>query len=71
MARIDVTQLAIQVMWIDGYLPRIEKMKQLAQKCRHLDIDEHGLPREYGFSQATDVWSRDNYFGSIASAIRD
>ena len=70
VARVDVTELSIQGTWIDGYLPSVEKMRQLAQKYRHLDTDKHGLPLEYGFSQASDVWLQEDYFGAIAAAIR-
>jgi len=64
-------ELSFHGTWIDGYIPGIEKMKRLVQRYRDLDRDLRGLPREYGFSQTTKGWTQEDYFGSIASAIRD
>lgn len=71
MSRIDVVELSFQGTWIDGYLPGIEKIKQLAQKYRDLDRDEQGIPMEYGFTQVNSAWSQMDYFASMASAIRE
>ena len=70
MARIDVADQSFRGTWLDGYLPGIEKMKDLALKYKHLDYDEHGLPIEYGFSQLPDAWKQEDYFSVISSAIR-
>jgi hypothetical protein len=70
MARVDVTQQSIHGTWVDGYLPGLDKMKQLAQKYRHLDVDQRGLPLEYGFNQASEKWNQEDFFGSIGSALR-
>lgn len=69
MVRVDIRQLSCHGTWIDGYIPSIEELKQLSHLYQDFDIDEQGLPRAYGFSQATD-WSQEEYFGSIASAFR-
>lgn len=70
MVRVDLTQLSCHGTWIDGYLPGIKEMKRLARLYRDLDVGEQGLPQMYGFSQATDGWLQEDYFGSIASALR-
>jgi hypothetical protein len=70
MVRFDTSQQSTHGTWIDGYLPSIEKMKQLAQKYHHLDIDQQGLPLEYGFGQVSEIWKEEDIFGAIASAMR-
>jgi hypothetical protein len=71
MSRIDVVELSTQGTWIDGYLPGMEKIKQLVQKYQELDRDEQGIPMEYGFTQVNSGWSQMDYFASIATALRD
>jgi len=70
MVRVDTSRHSVHGTWIDGYLPGSEKIKQLAQKYRHLDIDQQGMPREYGFSQASEVWKQEDFFEAMASALR-
>jgi len=64
MARIDVTEQSIQGTWIDGYLQNRAEMKRLAQRYRELDAPE------YGFSGASEIWTREDYFRSMAEALR-
>jgi hypothetical protein len=64
MARIDVQNLGYHGAWVDGYLPDLKGMQKIARLYRNLDTGE------YGFSQAGETWSREDFFGSIASAIR-
>jgi len=64
MARVDVQNLGYHGTWVDGYLPDLTGMRKLARLYRNLDTGE------YGFSQAGKTWSREDFFGSIASAIR-
>lgn len=71
MGRVDVENESMRGTWIDGYLPDIGEMRRLARLYRGLDTDERGLPGDYGFSQATEGWSSEDFFGSIASAVRD
>lgn len=71
MVRVDAEELFFQGTWIDGYIPKRQEIERLARLYRGLDIDEQGIPRNYGFSQATDVWLAEDFFGGIASAIRD
>jgi len=64
MARIDAQNLGYHATWVDGYLPDLKEMRKIARLHRNLDTGE------YGFSQAGEAWSREDFFGSMASAIR-
>lgn len=70
MTRVDADNLGFHGTWVDGYLPGLPGMKELAGKYRHLDIEDNGTPGPYGFSQAGDKWTREDFFGAIGSALR-
>jgi len=70
MVRVDLSQLSFSGTWIDGYIPNTEEMKRLAKLYGYLDIGEDRLPKAYGFSQAPEEWTNNDYFTSIATAIR-
>jgi hypothetical protein len=71
MGRAEVAELSFQGTWVDGYIPNRSEMKRLARLYREMDTDEGGRPAVYGFGYASAAWSRQDYFNSIASALRD
>lgn len=62
--------LGYRATWTDGYLPSLQEMRSLAARYKKLDIDEMGTC-PYGFSQAGPSWTREDFFSSMAAAMRN